>query len=84
MHFPAQDNKAKELGAVDFYDEFVPTRYQYGTRTYWHFARYYFNSEGLELAYFIPGLAGYKTEDTILNIHPTPRVWGIPHKLEKL
>lgn len=85
-YFPQHNQAALRLGAVAYYDEFVYPRRSYSyyesTQT-WHFARYYFNAQGKELAYFIPDLARFHP-DILLHIHPVPRTWGIPHNLESL
>lgn len=82
--FPIQDNKARELGAVSYHDDLITKKSPYYSDSHWHFARYYFNNEGKEIAYFIPDLSQFKPEDMPLHIHETPREWGIEHYLEKL
>lgn len=84
-YYPRHDQAALRLGAVAYHDDFIPSRRSYYEPTsHWHFARYYFNAEEKELAYFIPDLAQYHPDNEPLNIHPTPRAWGIPHTLRPL
>jgi hypothetical protein len=82
--FEEQDTEALKLGAVNFYDELIVRRgsYDISPRS-WHFARYYFNAQNLEVAYFIPDLLPYH-EKNHLNVHPQPRKWGILNRLEPI
>lgn len=75
--YALQDSRAKELGAIAFYDDIVtrsspwyPERYS----TNWLFARHYFNSQGGEVAYFIPDLLPFH-ETSHLETFETPRKW---------
>lgn len=83
-HYPYHDDAARALGAVAYHDDIVVKRSPWYPTTYpttsWHFARYYFDAQGMELAYFIPDLVGFRPHDApLLNVHPVPRVWGFDH-----
>lgn len=79
--FPNHDDAARALGAVSYHDDIVVKRLVYAPTTVWHFARYYFDAQGMELAYFIPDLASVRPpEAPLLNVHPVPRVWGVDHE----
>jgi hypothetical protein len=72
--YPTQDNHARTLGAVAYYDEYVVRQHIYGMPSRWHFARYYFNAQGEEVGYFIPDLVPFNGENH-LNVHEPPRRW---------
>lgn len=76
------DEYFRTLGATQVYDEPYPNRYSYQSGQYTEpgglFARYYFNAQGTEIGYVIPSVFN------VPNVHPTPRVWGMPHTLVPL
>lgn len=74
------DEYFRTLGATHVYDEQFPAKYSPKSGLYnapgGLFARYYFNAQGTEIGYVLPGLSNKP------HVHPTPRVWGLPHTLE--
>lgn len=78
------DDFFRGLGAVSVYDERFPApirRYDGQPASERPlFARYYFNAQGTEIGYYLVCMAPH----TSPHIHPTPRVWGIPHTLAPL
>ncbi len=73
------DDYFRSLGATDVYDELYPRE---GISRHPElgpiFARYYFNIQGTEIGYVIPSVGNQP------NVHPIPRIWRMPHRLEPL
>lgn len=77
------DDYFRTLGATQVYDEQLPPRgrsYDGAEIPQGQFARYYFNAEGTEIGYVLVCMDQFARP----IIHPTPRVWGIPHTLVPL